>query len=80
MNVNPIARHRARCRDARAVMSEYLDGDLERPNARRLERHLRWCPNCRRMLRNLRRTVDGLHALGNAYAVRGCDSPQRPQT
>ncbi|MGC9221775.1 MAG: anti-sigma factor family protein [Solirubrobacteraceae bacterium] len=61
--LNPLARHRARCRETRAQMSDYLDGDLSAAAARRLERHTAWCPNCAHMLKNLRRTVDGLQAL-----------------
>ncbi|MDA8069177.1 anti-sigma factor [Conexibacter sp. DBS9H8] len=63
MTINPMARHRARCRETRAQMSDYLDGDLAPEAVRRLERHTSWCPNCGRMLRNLRRTVGGLQAL-----------------
>jgi anti-sigma factor RsiW len=44
-------------------MSDYLDGELDRETAAAVERHVRWCPSCHRMLRNLRRTVDGLRAL-----------------
>jgi hypothetical protein len=31
--------------------------------AARVERHVRWCPNCGRMLANLSRTIAGLRAL-----------------
>jgi anti-sigma factor RsiW len=58
-----MSRHRGRCRAVRAQMSEYLDGELEARAASGLQRHTRWCPNCRRVLRNLRRTVEGLGAL-----------------
>lgn len=44
-------------------MSDYLDGDLPRDAARRLERHTAWCSNCGRTLKNLRRTITGLRAL-----------------
>ena len=44
-------------------MSDYLDGELDSAAAAGVERHVRWCPNCRRMLENLRRTVAGLGAL-----------------
>ena len=63
MMINPMARHRARCRETRAHMSDYIDGDLPPGAARRLERHTSWCPNCGRMLTNLRRTVGGLRTL-----------------
>jgi len=61
--LNPVKRHRDRCRETRAQMSAYLDGELGEQTAARLERHVRWCPNCGRMLANLRRTLGGLRAL-----------------
>jgi anti-sigma factor RsiW len=61
--LNPMARHREHCRETRAQMSDYLDGELAPDAVSSVERHVRWCPNCRRMLRNLRRTVEGLAAL-----------------
>jgi anti-sigma factor RsiW len=61
--LNPVKRHRERCREVRAQMSDYLDGDLDPRAGAGVERHVRWCPNCRRMLENLRRTVAGLGAL-----------------
>jgi anti-sigma factor RsiW len=61
--LNPMKRHHERCRQVRAQMSDYLDGELEPRAAAAVERHTRWCPNCRRMLRNLGRTVGGLRAL-----------------
>jgi anti-sigma factor RsiW len=63
--LNPIKRHHDRCREVRAQMSDYLDHELEPPAVAAVERHVRWCPNCRRMLANLRRTVGGLRALGH---------------
>ncbi|MHB8657325.1 MAG: anti-sigma factor family protein [Solirubrobacteraceae bacterium] len=61
--LNPMARHRQRCRHIRAAMSDYLDGELDEARQIAVERHLRWCPSCRRMLASLRRTIEGLHAL-----------------
>jgi anti-sigma factor RsiW len=61
--LNPMKRHHDRCREVRGQMSDYLDGDLEPSAAAEVERHTRWCPNCRRMLTNLKRTVRGLGAL-----------------
>jgi anti-sigma factor RsiW len=63
--LNPIKRHRERCREVRAQMSDFLDGELDPRAAAGVERHARWCPNCRRMLANLRRTIGGLRALGD---------------
>ena len=61
--LNPIKRHQDRCRETRAHMSDYLDGELDERTAASVERHVRWCPNCGRMLANLTRTLSGLRAL-----------------
>lgn len=61
--LNPVKLYRARCREVRAHISDYLDGELDPRAAAGVERHVRWCPNCRRILANLRRTVVGLGAL-----------------
>lgn len=61
--LNPVRRHRERCEAVRAEMSDYLDNELDARAAAGVRRHARWCPNCRRMLENLRRTVQGLGAL-----------------
>jgi anti-sigma factor RsiW len=61
--LNPMTRHREHCREVRAQMSDYLDGELDPAAAAAVERHTRWCPNCRRMLTNLTRTLGGLRAL-----------------
>jgi anti-sigma factor RsiW len=76
MPLNPMNRRQARCREVRAQMSDYLDGDLDRRAAAGVERHTRWCPNCRHMLRNLRRTVAGLRALRDVPPG-GEESPER---
>lgn len=72
--MNPIKRHRERCREVRAQMSDYLDGELDARAAAAVKRHVRWCPNCRRMLENLRRTVGGLGALRDLRTP--ADEPQ----
>ncbi len=64
--LNPIARHRQRCRHIRGEMSEYVDGELNEFDAHAVKRHVRWCPSCRRMLASLRRTIQGLGALADA--------------
>ena len=70
-SLRPIKRHRQRCREVRADMSDYLDGDLDAVQADAVTRHTRFCPNCRRMLTNLTRTVSGLRALGDLDAATG---------
>ena len=68
---NLMAIHHRRCREIRANMSDYLDGELDVATAAGVKRHVRWCPNCRRMLRNLGRTVAGLRALQSDGAPPG---------
>lgn len=63
--LNPVRRHRERCAAVRAQMSDFIDGELDERTAARVARHARWCPNCRRMLANLKRTIGGLRALGD---------------
>lgn len=46
-----------------ARLSDYLDGDLRPGETTRLEAHVHRCPECRRILATLRRTVEGLVAL-----------------
>lgn len=61
--LNPVKRHREHCREVRAQMSDYIDGELDPAAAAAVKRHTHWCPNCRRMLTNLTRTLGGLRAL-----------------
>jgi anti-sigma factor RsiW len=57
-------------------MSEYLDGELDERSATRVERHIRWCPNCGRILANLSRTISGLRALRDRPTP--ADEPETP--
>jgi anti-sigma factor RsiW len=44
------------CVEARRLVSDYLDGDVDQPTARRLERHLAscaWCPPIAAALRGV---------------------------
>ncbi len=61
--INPIKAYRRRCRETRAQMSDLIDGELDLHTAATIERHARWCPNCRRMIKDFHRTVAGLHDL-----------------
>lgn len=45
-------------------LSSYLDADLAPDEAARVEDHAGICPQCRRVLATLRRTMEGLRALG----------------
>jgi anti-sigma factor RsiW len=45
------------CRQAIELMTDYLEGTLSRRQRRRLERHLRGCPNCSNYLEQIRITI-----------------------
>jgi anti-sigma factor RsiW len=44
-------------------LSDYVDGDLLPHERERVEQHAHWCPECRRALETLRRTLKGLMDL-----------------
>lgn len=50
------------CREAVALMTDYLDGRLDPSERDRLERHLAGCPHCSEYLAQLRVTVDALES------------------
>jgi anti-sigma factor RsiW len=52
------------CRDAVALMSDYVEGRLDPHDAARLEAHLADCPHCSEYLAQLRTTVDALGRVG----------------
>jgi anti-sigma factor RsiW len=58
-----LRRRQLVCRQAVALMSDYLDGRLDASDSRRLEQHLAACPHCTEYLAQLRATID---ALGRA--------------
>ena len=48
------------CRDAVALMTAYLDGELDGRDRARLEAHLADCPHCSEYLAQLRVTIESL--------------------
>lgn len=48
------------CRQAVALMAEYLDGALAESDRARLEEHLAACPHCNEHLAQLRVTINTL--------------------
>jgi anti-sigma factor RsiW len=46
-----------------AHLSDYLDEELSGEERHRVEEHVGMCPQCRRVLATLRRTLEGLAAL-----------------
>jgi anti-sigma factor RsiW len=45
------------CRQAVALVTDYLEGTLSARDRRRFERHLRGCPNCSAYLEQIRATI-----------------------
>jgi anti-sigma factor RsiW len=62
-----------KCEDARALMSDYLDGELDPEQRKRLERHVRFCARCHTVLGNLRQTLTRLHALQPSEPAEAAD-------
>lgn len=46
------------CQQAVELVTDYLEGALSRRDRRRLEAHLRACPNCAAYLEQIRLTID----------------------
>jgi predicted anti-sigma-YlaC factor YlaD len=45
------------CQQAVELVTDYLEGALSRRERRRLETHLRACPNCRAYLEQIKMTI-----------------------
>ena len=46
------------CRKYFDRISEYLDGELEQDICHEIDEHIRECPECRRCIESLRKTVE----------------------
>ena len=53
-------RHALVCRDAVALVQDYLEGRLSAGDVARLEQHLAGCPHCSEYLAQMRVTIDAL--------------------
>jgi RNA polymerase sigma-70 factor (ECF subfamily) len=51
------------CPEARALVSDYIDGELDPATARTLENHLQTCPNCPPLYASLVETLADLRRL-----------------
>jgi anti-sigma factor RsiW len=58
----PLFRRRSAiaCRQAVELVTDYLEGALDRRDRERLEAHLAACPHCSEYLAQMRRTLDVL--------------------
>ena len=54
------------CAEVRALMSDHVDGELDTDGRRRVDKHVRRCRRCRRVLANLQQTLARLRLLGQA--------------
>ena len=52
-----------KCEETRALMSDYVDGELDAESRRSVERHVRFCHRCHTVLGNLRQTLGRLRGL-----------------
>ena len=53
------------CSEVLAQLSDYLDGELEVSDTKRIEEHLLWCPNCERFGDNFGSMVVSLRRASN---------------
>lgn len=51
-----------------ALLSRYLDGDLQADQSTALERHIEQCETCRREIKQLRQTIDWIGQLRQIQA------------
>jgi anti-sigma factor RsiW len=53
------------CEQVRALMSDYVDSELHADAKRRVDDHVGMCPRCRRVLANLRYTLERVRGLAD---------------
>lgn len=63
-----------KCEETRALMSDYVDGELDEHDRKRVERHVRFCHRCHTVLGNLRQTLGRLRGLHEVEPT-GADDP-----
>ena len=51
------------CEEARALMSDYVDDEIDDENRQKVEKHVGFCQPCRTVLNNLRHTLTRLGVL-----------------
>jgi anti-sigma factor RsiW len=65
--------NRRKCEETRALMSDYVDGELDPDGRKRVERHVRFCHRCHTVLSNLRQTLGRLRGLQETEPAGGDD-------
>ena len=75
------------CDEARELMFEYLDGELDPGTSAKLSAHLMECPDCERELDECRRMLEEIRKVeypapgalrGNVMALVGCTPQEKP--
>ena len=56
------------CPRVRELSSDYIDGELDQPRAKKVRSHLDWCRPCRAFVNTLRATVNLLRATPKSQA------------
>lgn len=62
------------CRRMVSVFSDYLDRDLREAVCRKVDEHLKQCPDCRLYLDTLNRTITLYRGLGGVRVPRNVES------
>ncbi len=62
------------CRRMAAVFSDYLDRDLREAICRKVDEHLKQCPDCRLYLDTLSRTITLYRGLGGIRVPKNVES------
>lgn len=62
------------CRRMAAMFSDYLDRDLREAICRKVDEHLKQCPDCRLYLDTLNRTITLYRGLGGVRVPRNVES------
>ena len=65
--------NRKKCEETRALMSDYVDCELDAEDRKGVERHVRFCHRCHTVLGNLRQTLARLHGIRDSEPMGGDD-------
>jgi predicted anti-sigma-YlaC factor YlaD len=65
------------CEHVRGLFSDYLDGEIDPAARRRVEEHVGFCRRCRRVLANLRHTLERVRELGESTEPNALDVGER---
>ncbi len=69
MKAMETGKHKDDCKEVFALLSEYLDSELNPESCEEIKKHLAGCPPCIEFLESLKRTV---------RLCRGCETAEQP--